>query len=543
MPTISAVAFPSVPAVRVLLNWSDTPGATNATVYRVDCETGVRTQLRPYVSYNGDGFIRLSCGQAIFWDTEFPFDRCVRYCTQAETALGVVITGPASNLVTDTFTRTLVDSFGSTDNGLPYILAGGTVPGNYDVNGAHALFTLNTVTASRRAWVDINVMNTVSQATLYPTQVATGASISLGLTSRVDSVADNYYVGEVQAATTGLLTARVRRNLGGTFTTLATVVTALPYTATTGVIVKFQTWGSTLKLKIWDAATAEPAAWTIETTDTVISAPGDNGFRMVAETGNTNAALVVEADNWMVTDPCGTLMPVESCSVDLMVSSSGFNMLRDPTRPCSDLRVGLCWEPNPTCVPAPGVFFARLEGESYGSNSQDLQPFNAPRPATAFRARSDAASSLVLITRTFGDRDALLDELSTGSTLLWQSPPQYGIPDRYIQVKDVGVARYQPDHRYEPRVFTLPFVVVDRPEGPTFGICGARVDDLCDVYPTWNAMTAALLSYQDLIEGQAGMGGPVGIMGRRWGDVEVSFANWLAVETVPNTWKTLRDGS
>lgn len=337
MPAISAVPFVTVPAVRVLVSWADTPAAAYATVVRIDCETGEETQLRPYVAYSSDGSILLSCGQAVFWDTELPFDRCIRYCTRALTASGAVISSPP--------------------------------------------------TAS-----------------------------------------------------------------------------------------------------------------------------------------------------------CLTPPPVQSCSIDLMVSSSGFSMLRDPMRPCNDLHVGICWTPDPNCVPGRGVFFQRLEGEGYAANSIDLRAFNSPRPASASRERSDAASTLVLVSRTFADRDALLEILRAGTPLLWQAPPEYGQPDRYIQIGDVGITRYNEDHRYQPRTFTLPFLVEDRPEGPSQGICGARVMDLCDTYTSWTAMEAAQLSYQDLLLGLASPDGPPDPNRRRWIDVETGFANWLAVETAPNTWKTLRDG-
>src|SRR5687767_1963152 len=141
MPTISATQFPILPAVWVYVKWADVPAATHGAVFRVDCETGEETQLRPYVSYNADGYVLLSCGQAVFWDTELPLDRCVRYCTRAQNVLGVVIETASGPLYADTFTRVVVDGFGTADSGQTYQLVGGTVPGDYDVNGSRGTFT------------------------------------------------------------------------------------------------------------------------------------------------------------------------------------------------------------------------------------------------------------------------------------------------------------------------------------------------------------------------------------------------------------------
>lgn len=541
MPSISAVQFDAVPAVRVMINWSDTPAAAYATVFRIDCETGEETQLRPYVAYSSDGSILLSCGQAVFWDTEVPLDRCVRYCTRAETVLGALIQGPVANLVTDTFTRTLVDSFGSTDNGLSYTLDGGTVPGNYDVNGTKGTFTMDSVNVFRRAFVNAGSATQDVTATFTLPVLPTGASISDALMARrTDN--NNMYRAILLITTAGALTLNLNRMAGGVGATIGSVGISDTHTAGDSWTIRLQTWGSTVRAKVWRTTTPEPADWQVTVVDTGLVTGTLAGLESRLEAGNTNGTTTIAWDNFTVVDPCATLTPVQSCSSDLMVGSSGWSMLRDPMRPCNDLHVGICWTPDPNCVPGRGVFFQRLEGEGYAANSIDLRAFNSPRPASASRERSDAASTLVLVSRTFADRDALLEILRAGTPLLWQAPPEYGQPDRYIQIGDVGITRYNEDHRYQPRTFSLPFAVEDRPEGPSQGICGARVMDLCDTYTSWAAMEAAQLSYQDLLLGLASPDGPQDPNRRRWIDVETGFANWLAVETAPNTWKTLRDG-
>jgi hypothetical protein len=541
MPSISATEFTTLPAVRVIVNWADVPSATHVSVFRVDCETGERAQLRPYVAFNGDGYLRASCGMAVFWDTEVPLDRCVRYCTQAENALGVTLTTASDPLFVDSFTRTVVDGWGVATSGQTYTLAGGTVPGDYDVTAGRGLFTFTSL-AARTATVNaLSVVNGTLYGQYTHPVAPTGANHEAGVRMRfVDG--GNFIDMRMFFETGGNVTVAIRQLVAGVETAFAGFFVVPGATTTTPLSFRIDYWGSILRAKVWPSVNPEPATY-LATTTVSFFAAGSLSYVVIPGGGSTNAFPYTPAwDNFLLIDTCPNLITIEQCSQDLMISSSGFNMLRDPVRPCNDLHVDLCWTQDPNCVPGRGVFFARLEAEGYASNSSDLQAFNSPRPASASGERSDATSTLALVTRSFEDRDAVLKILRAGSPLLWQSPPEYGIPDRYIQVKDVTVARYNNDHRYQPRAITLPFITEDRPEGPTQGICGARVRDLCDTFTSWDAMEIAGLTYLDLLEGNASPSGPADTNRRRWIDVETGFANWLAVETAPNTWKTLRDG-
>lgn len=549
MPTISAVPFTTVPAVRILINWADTPGATNAAVFRVDCETGEEVQLRPYVAYNADGYILLSCGQAVIWDTEIPFDRCVRYCTRAQTAAGLSVNAGAVPIYSDDFNRTVVDQWGTSNSGHTYQFLGGSVPNDWDVNGSQGTITLTTNNIPRESIVlGLSEPNGILYGFYQHPVVPTGATHELGIrVRRIDS--NNFLDIRLFFQAANNIAAAIRQVIGGVE---SNVVFASPgvvnssgqlVAANTPLNYRIDYWGPVMRAKVWPAGDPEPTTYLMATTVVGTASAGSLSWAVFTGGASTNPLPILPAfDNHLLFDPCQTPTPVQSCSTDLMVGSSGWSMLRDPMRPCNDLHVGICWTPDPNCVPSQGVFFQRLEGEGYAGNSVELRPFNSPRPASASRERSDAASALVLVTRTFADRDAMLEILRAGTPLLWQAPPEYGQPDRYIQIGDVNVSRYNPDHRYQPRTFTLPFLTEDRPEGPTQGICGTRVKDMCDTYTSWNAMQTAGLSYQDLLLGFASPSGPPDPNRRHWIDVENGFANWLAVETAPNTWKTLRDG-
>ena len=86
----------------------------------------------------------------------------------------------------------------------------------------------------------------------------------------------------------------------------------------------------------------------------------------------------------------------------------------------------------------------------------------------------------------------------------------------------------------------MPFLTTDSPVGPSLGICGARVMDLCDVYPTWDALVAAGLTYADLLRGLAGTGTAVALA--TWNDVNADFATWNALNANEPDWNNTWTG-
>jgi len=541
MPVINTQPFPAIASVRVGVDWADVPTAAFVTVWRVDCATGVRTQLRPYVSYNGSGYLATSCGVATFWDTEVPLDTCVYYCTQAQDAAGSTITTASAPLMMDSFTRVVANGWGTPDVGPAYVIISG-VAASFSTNGSRGGI-LNTAAGQRMSIATGPILtNMLAVGTVYPTAAITGGTMDLGL--MVEGFAgDNGYEVLIRFQPGGQLDARINRINAGSATVLTTVTNlGTAGGPTAGYTIMALKLGNQLKMKFWQSTFPEPAGWMIEIVDPApLMTKGGLGAVLRSQAGNTNFPFTPQWDNLMATDPCDTTTTVETCSGNVTMASNGNLWLKDPVRPCNDQLISLCWAPPPDCNVVPGIFFARLEQETYGSNTSNLDPVNARRPIPVVRQRGDAESTLVLVTKMFADRDNLLTELEPGSPLLFQGPADYGMPDRYISVGNVTISRYQSDHRYEPRVANLPFVTVNRPAGPSQGICGAQVDDLCDTYGTWDLLAASGLSFQDLIDGKASPDGP-GVNFRIWSEVEAGFANWLAVETAPNTWETVREG-
>lgn len=540
MPILTA--YPDVPRayVRVEASWADTPAVTQASVLRVDSVTGECTPLRPYVCFEGDE-LALSCGLGIWWDTEVPLDRQVSYITQSTMSPCI----PAGPVVLDTFTRVVVNGWGTTDTGQTYVLSGPAA--DFDVAAGVGTMSHPAVNSVRNAVVDIGRSDAVIQAAMSTPALALGTS-DLGYVVGRYTDANNFYMARMALTTTSTVMLALRKRVGGVETSLGVItVPDIVYAPLARYVVKLSLAGSTLQAKLWLEAAVEPVDWMLTATDTDLVTGSFAGMRSVLDAASAHVLPFVWVfDNFIVTDPCLPCVETTATTATVTIASNGAFRLKDPVRPCHDLYVPLCFDqvPDPSCLPGSGIFFASMDSEAYDTNAILLNPTNAKNPLLVSRRRRSVTSVLTLVTRTFADRDDLLTLLDPGSPVLLQGPPQYGIPDRYMAVADLTVERGLSDHRFPIRVNTLPHTAVGRPAGPSQGVCGSRVDDLCDIYGTWQELTDSGLVWADLIRGFASQdSGPAFATRRTWDDVQAEFVDWDDVNTGGRTWTDLELGN
>ena len=216
--------------------------------------------------------------------------------------------------------------------------------------------------------------------------------------------------------------------------------------------------------------------------------------------------------------------------------------LKSPLHPCLDIEVGMCDPEFDDCADEDRISYVGHGGPGYGANTVLLDPANRRRPIPQNRIRNDAADTVRYVAHSCEARVRVLAINEPGDELLIQLPAEYCIPDRYISVGEVTETYLSIDQREEFRLMALPYVTVDRPPGPADGICGSRVEDLCDIYSSWAAMAAAGLTWTDLLLGEASDPQPPA-GGRNWGEVEAEFADFAAVEAGgTRDWAELRDG-
>lgn len=434
MPSLTATVDNTRAYVLVRADWTDTPAAKYARVWRVNTVTGVEELLRPYTAYNAAGDLLLNCGIGVWWDTEPPLNTAVTYRTEAADVLVNVTANPSFETGTAPWTGTnLVQS-------ATFSHSGG-FSGRVTPNLSYSPFIQQTglvidpakpVTAS--AWVlSPQGWNSVGLILRF----FNGATQLAEMYSNVYTVVDLVW---------RYIELTVTPPAGTTTVSYLTIMTGTPPATT---------------LFYWDQLELSQ-------------------YQPIVTTAVAGPVTVVPTS------------PV---------------WLKDPLNPCNDQALTICMAgPQIVCNTDPGMMLASYgPRESYAPGGALLEAENRPRPIPITRARRDAVTAATIFTRRFTDRDSLKATLAPGTVLLLQAPPAYGISDRYIAVhQDYGIARVLPDHRIQHREFSLPHAVVDRPAGPANGPCGSRIRDLCNVYATWNAITAAALDYEDLIEGDAG---------------------------------------
>lgn len=469
MPTITVTPFDEEAYVLVEVSWADVPEVEYARVWRINLETGEEVLLRPYVAFNANGDLLLTCGEGVWWDTDPPLNVAVQYRTEAADVAVNVAANSSFEAVT-----------------APWTATNGTL-------AISATFAHDGVNSGRLTPNGTSFSNSISQSSIIIDQTK---DVTLSLWA---------------LAATGWNSVRARIRF---------------FNGASQVGPDVQT----------DIEILDDAEWRLIT---LTATPPENTTTATITfevSGTAAAGVLFYVDQFQLSQ----IQPVTAyaLSIETIILNNHPWYLKDPLNPCHDRVMERCMSgPPPTseCPPGSAAIMVadHAQRESYAAATVLLEPMNRVHDAVLVRRRRDADAVLSIITRTFADRDAVKETLAPGTILFIQGPPEYGIPDRYIAVTTVTIDRPIKDARVPPRFFTLPYRVEDRPEGPMNGPCGARIDDLCDIYTSWAAIFISGLTWKDLILGAASFNGPgQDTTGwRTFDQVAAEFADFNAVNT------------
>jgi hypothetical protein len=230
------------------------------------------------------------------WTTdpsETPFD--VRVGGEVMSVTGVE---PA---VSDTFTRSVTDSWGAADAGGTWTNAG-TAAANFDVTGTVGTHTLTAANAAHRSFLTAPSADFDVYADIATSALATGGPLYAGPMARYTDV-NNLYVARLAFSTTQTITLVVFKRVAAVQTNLVSFTTRLTHVAGTFYRVRFQGYGTALRAKVWEVGALEPGPWQIDTTDDSLATAASLGCWSLRDAANTNVNPIVSFDNVNLVTP------------------------------------------------------------------------------------------------------------------------------------------------------------------------------------------------------------------------------------------------
>ncbi len=214
-----------------------------------------------------------------------------------------VSTATPTPLVSDTFSRTVANAFGTADVGGAWSVAGGTA--NFSVGGGTGKIKLAgagsgpSATLASVASVDVDATIDVSID-----KAATGGGTLISLAAR--KVGNSEYRTTAKFVAGGGVQLGVIKIVNGVSTTLRLVTVAgLTYLPGDSLTIRFQVAGTTtvsLNAKVWKTGTSEPLAWQSSATDSsaTLATAGSLTLYPYLSGSATNSPVVVSFDNLTV---------------------------------------------------------------------------------------------------------------------------------------------------------------------------------------------------------------------------------------------------
>lgn len=220
-------------------------------------------------------------------------------------------------LLSDTFTRSASNGWGTSTSGAVYDITSGSAS-NFNVDGAKGSMLSSTASVSRAINVrDVSQQDVDLQFSLASDKVPIGAAAeAFWLARRID--AGTMYRGKIRLTTTGSITIQATKVVDGVETSLGTQTsTGYSLTSNTDYMTRMQVTGTnptTINMKLWLATDSEPADWQYTVTDsqTELQQVGGIGFRTNVPSGVTNAPLTISFDNINATTMDGQINTISA---------------------------------------------------------------------------------------------------------------------------------------------------------------------------------------------------------------------------------------
>jgi hypothetical protein len=240
---------------------------------------------------NNDGYLTPELATSPWW----PY-------VDAGTPIRLRMRTKTTPYLVDTFTRTVVGGWGTTDDGHTYVYSGGS---GFSANGTQGKISFSATNVIRQA--ESTTLSPRDADVLFDCAVnATSSGIANVIGPHLRWVDNsNYLWPTVEFQTNGLVELKVRATIAGVFTQLAYVTTTgVAYSAGTLIRCRVQIVADRLRMRCWLASGTEPSTWHIDIRQTTYAAAGPFGFLAWVILGNTNTLPVIfTVDNVTVSQP------------------------------------------------------------------------------------------------------------------------------------------------------------------------------------------------------------------------------------------------
>ena len=198
-------------------------------------------------------------------------------------------------LVSDTFERTVVGSWGTADTGGTWT----TNTGAFSVTDGRGVVLLAAAGGGNTGTIPLGSPDFDVQVQGGITTAIAGTSAEVGLLGRFTN-ASNYYYFKLSHTPAGTTTARIGKRVAGVNTELLTLPISVAGGSGTMLNLRFVGYGQFLRAKVWDINESEPVLWTVETTDTSLVTGDDVGVFALSDTSSLNSFAF---DNFLATPP------------------------------------------------------------------------------------------------------------------------------------------------------------------------------------------------------------------------------------------------
>lgn len=129
---------------------------------------------------------------------------------------------------------------------------------------------------------------------------------------------------------------------------------------------------------------------------------------------------------------------------------------------------------------------------------------NRAPPVVSGQVRSWETGEFTVMTSTLDQRTFFREVVKSGRILLWRNPDRdYPENNWYVAFGDITESRISPDHRHPARLWTLPYVRVERPAG-LIAVSSGTTWGQVKTMGTWADVLAARSSWLELMTSDVG---------------------------------------